>query len=244
VYNGHWQNSKMHGDGHLMWKDGSKSYSGQFVNDLRNGYGEYSWQQGQKFYRGQWKDGKQHGVGFIRESTDQVERKSIWVEGKLVKWIEEDQTESLEYVNRDDDRNWNSSRDTGYQLRQSLSRENPEDGPYGSNFIAEIQQHGPKLEQKMDDTEETKCSKIDQMSEQTTLSQAKVAKTKKIQVNEKTGTKSTTEKYSAHLRLKSKIQQAKAARAPKEQIKERSIESKSSFREGSLVDPFHDHEYA
>lgn len=44
--------SKMNGEGHLKWKDGSRNYKGNFKNDLRNGYGEYMWGSGTKFYRG------------------------------------------------------------------------------------------------------------------------------------------------------------------------------------------------
>jgi hypothetical protein len=44
--------SKMNGEGHLKWKDGSRYYKGNFKNDLRSGYGEYMWGNGTKFYRG------------------------------------------------------------------------------------------------------------------------------------------------------------------------------------------------
>jgi hypothetical protein len=90
IYSGQWLDSKMHGEGHLKWPDGSREYKGQFKNDLRHGYGEYAWAFGTKSYRGQWKDGKQNGVGFVREEFEYVEKKSLWFNGKLVKWLPDD----------------------------------------------------------------------------------------------------------------------------------------------------------
>lgn len=98
VYTGQWQESKMHGEGQLKWKDGSRSYKGSFKNDLRSGYGEYMWAFGKKFYRGHWKDGKQHGLGFVKEGEEDFEKKSLWLNGKLVRWLADGDSDDEEVL--------------------------------------------------------------------------------------------------------------------------------------------------
>ena len=56
MYEGEWENNKMHGRGTLVWRDG-KRYEGQFVYDKREGHGTFKWKDG-RVYEGQWKDGK------------------------------------------------------------------------------------------------------------------------------------------------------------------------------------------
>jgi len=53
IYEGHWINGKMHGEGKYFWPDGS-NYVGNFENDKENGHGVLTNSKGLK-KEGTWK---------------------------------------------------------------------------------------------------------------------------------------------------------------------------------------------
>jgi hypothetical protein len=56
VYEGEWQNNKMHGTGVFRWPDG-RVYEGAYFEDKKQGRGEFTWPDGRK-YIGEWMEGK------------------------------------------------------------------------------------------------------------------------------------------------------------------------------------------
>lgn len=78
----------MHGKGTFNWTDG-RSYVGEYKEDKKCGYGEFFWQDG-RYFKGYWKGGKQHGKGVYKGSKMMEEKQGEWVEGKRVKWTEEE----------------------------------------------------------------------------------------------------------------------------------------------------------
>jgi hypothetical protein len=54
---------------------------------MRDGYGEFEYNFGGRMYRGSWKTDKQDGVGFIKEDLELQERKGVWKNGRLVRWV-------------------------------------------------------------------------------------------------------------------------------------------------------------
>lgn len=111
-YVGEWHKNKMHGQGKISWADG-RSYEGSYSNDQKNGQGTFRWPDGRR-YTGAWKNGRQHGRGIYVNSTGE-EKKGEWIDGKRVRWIDEqgntipdgkDGKESAEQnVSRDDGQN-------------------------------------------------------------------------------------------------------------------------------------------
>jgi len=80
----------MNGKGHLKWPDG-REYDGSFLDDKRHGEGTFTWKDGRQ-YTGNWKEGKQHGLGHFRSSANsKKQKKGEWVDGKRVRWIEDDE---------------------------------------------------------------------------------------------------------------------------------------------------------
>ncbi|CDW87367.1 morn repeat protein [Stylonychia lemnae] len=86
-YQGYWIKGKMHGKGVFTWLDGRK-YEGEYYDDKKHGKGTFSWPDGKK-YQGDWLYGQQHGFGFYWASRDSDKRKGEWINGKRVRWCEE-----------------------------------------------------------------------------------------------------------------------------------------------------------
>ena len=93
MYVGEWVADLKDGIGILSFKGGNE-YSGEFVGDKRQGYGYYQWADNRKF-KGWWFENKQHGLGvyFSPESTSA--KFGIWQLGKRVKWLSEQECESV-----------------------------------------------------------------------------------------------------------------------------------------------------
>lgn len=83
-----WLDGKMHGQGKFTWPDG-RSYVGNYENDQKNGYGTFKWRNG-KAYQGEWRNGRQHGEGVLINDpkNEEHERKGIWEDGRLKRWLE------------------------------------------------------------------------------------------------------------------------------------------------------------
>lgn len=50
---------------------------------------------GGRSYRGYWREGKQHGLGIY--TRDGVERKGEWANGTRVRWISEEDAETMNF---------------------------------------------------------------------------------------------------------------------------------------------------
>ena len=87
-FQGQFQNGVMHGYGDYVWQDGRK-YEGQYQFNKKHGHGTYTYSDGSK-YRGEWYDGMQHGIGWIVDAECTTERQGLWANGKLKKWVQED----------------------------------------------------------------------------------------------------------------------------------------------------------
>ena len=61
-YEGHWDRDKKHGEGFLVFPDGS-TYQGSFKNDIIEGYGLFMWKHKGHKYEGNWRDGRMEGGG-------------------------------------------------------------------------------------------------------------------------------------------------------------------------------------
>ena len=61
-YEGHWDRDQKHGEGYLVFPDGS-SYEGSFKHDVIDGYGLFEWKHKGHKYEGNWKDGRMEGGG-------------------------------------------------------------------------------------------------------------------------------------------------------------------------------------
>ena len=64
---------------------------------MKDGYGCFYWNDGHK-YEGFWKEGKQNGYGSI--SGDIGNKYGFWVDGKLKKKIENDDKDTINYINK------------------------------------------------------------------------------------------------------------------------------------------------
>lgn len=80
----------MHGKGKFYWPDGKK-FEGEFKEDKKDGYGEIQYTDG-RIYRGFWSRNKENGKGEIFDPVQNAWRKGEWLKGKLVKWLEDENT--------------------------------------------------------------------------------------------------------------------------------------------------------
>jgi hypothetical protein len=65
VYQGEWKDAKMHGQGILVFNNGSV-YDGQWSEGVQEGEGVWDDKASRTYYKGAWKHGKFHGVGFMK----------------------------------------------------------------------------------------------------------------------------------------------------------------------------------
>eukprot|EP01122_Echinamoeba_exundans_P005045 TRINITY_DN15226_c0_g1_i1.p1 TRINITY_DN15226_c0_g1~~TRINITY_DN15226_c0_g1_i1.p1 ORF type:complete len:1546 (-),score=222.45 TRINITY_DN15226_c0_g1_i1:1026-5663(-) len=65
VYQGEWKDAKMHGQGILVFNNGSV-YDGQWSEGVQEGDGVWDDKASRTYYKGAWKHGKFHGVGFMK----------------------------------------------------------------------------------------------------------------------------------------------------------------------------------
>ena len=82
--------NKRHAFGKYEMTDG-KCYEGEYNHGKKSGHGVYTWSNGDK-YEGQWACDLQHGIGFMQEVGEDgrvVIKRGEWVEGKIVRWIED-----------------------------------------------------------------------------------------------------------------------------------------------------------
>ena len=108
-YEGEWKNNKMDGYGIFIWPDGRK-YEGNYKCGKKNGYGVFRWKDDGKIYRGEWKNGKQNGKADYYNGD--IWRKSIWFEGKKIKYVDDYDNEKGGNINTDNgDINENSCKD-------------------------------------------------------------------------------------------------------------------------------------
>ena len=91
-YVGNWSNNKMNGYGIFIWPD-KKKYYGHYVNNLKDGFGKFLWDNGHS-YEGFWKDGKQDGNGIIKNNNNNY-KYCKWSKGKLVKIIEDENSQNI-----------------------------------------------------------------------------------------------------------------------------------------------------
>ena len=62
-YEGHWQNGRMHGQGHLLYPNGDE-YEGDFYQDMRHGHGVLQ-KHTHTRYVGEWQHDERHGKGLL-----------------------------------------------------------------------------------------------------------------------------------------------------------------------------------
>ncbi len=107
LYEGNYQNNKMHGYGKMTWVSGQtydtyqgnwekgirrgygkytfesgNVYEGNFENNTQHGYGKFTWADGH-VYEGNWENGVQHGYGKMTWASGQTYQ-GEWRNGKMV----------------------------------------------------------------------------------------------------------------------------------------------------------------
>lgn len=93
---GEFKSGVMHGEGNYVWQDG-RSYKGRYEYNKKHGFGTYTYSDGSQ-YRGNWVHGMQHGEGCIIDAESDEERRGIWQNGKLSKWLgPTDRVQNQEY---------------------------------------------------------------------------------------------------------------------------------------------------
>ena len=65
------------------------------MNNKKHGYGELYWNDGRCF-RGKWRDNKMHGFGIVT-NRDGQSKKGEWVNGKLLRWISDEEAAELDF---------------------------------------------------------------------------------------------------------------------------------------------------
>ena len=98
IYTGEWKNNMMNGIGELVWIKQGRKYLGYFIDDKINGLGLLIWRNPLKIFIGFWSNGKQNGIGKYMDSHK--EKYGIWKNGKIVKWIKNDE-KIEEYIEKD-----------------------------------------------------------------------------------------------------------------------------------------------
>ena len=77
-----------------MVRDDGKTFEGSYVHDKKEGYGVFKFKDG-RVYKGGWMNGVQHGDGvFI--SPNEEEKRGVWDQGQVMKWVDKDGNEILE----------------------------------------------------------------------------------------------------------------------------------------------------
>ena len=117
-YDGEWKDNKMDGYGVFIWPDGRK-YEGEYKNGKKEGHGIFRWKEDEKIYRGEWKNGKQHGMADFYNGNTKIWRKSIWFEGRKIKYVDDYVNN---YENSLDDKNRNINFIDG-DINQKSSKE-------------------------------------------------------------------------------------------------------------------------
>ena len=87
LYNGDWEDNKMHGLGGFYFQQDNKFYKGEFRDDKISGRGVFFFSDSQDFYMGEVEDGKFHGKGlFYSKGSNQWEL-GVYEEGNSIKCI-------------------------------------------------------------------------------------------------------------------------------------------------------------
>ncbi|CAK4030920.1 Apoptosis inhibitor IAP [Lecanosticta acicola] len=80
-YEGHWQDNKYHGGGHLIALNGDE-YIGQFAKGQKSGYGKMIYSATGDVYEGEWKEDEQDGKGKLVFSATGNVHEGTFKEGK------------------------------------------------------------------------------------------------------------------------------------------------------------------
>ena len=79
----------------MTYADG-REYIGDFTTNFRSGTGLLTWPNGRR-YVGSWKKDKMSGEGFYTDKN-RLKRRGLWINGKRIRWIEDDGDCQTEYV--------------------------------------------------------------------------------------------------------------------------------------------------
>lgn len=99
VISGYW-NGHEFVSGRITWNDG-REYNGALKGSVPDGFGSYR-TSGGKEYTGYWRSGLQHGIGSYVTDKDgcRLQRRGIWENGQLVRWLDDDIEVKDEFTKR------------------------------------------------------------------------------------------------------------------------------------------------
>eukprot|EP01012_Entosiphon_sulcatum_P025595 TRINITY_DN30939_c0_g1_i1.p1 TRINITY_DN30939_c0_g1~~TRINITY_DN30939_c0_g1_i1.p1 ORF type:complete len:198 (+),score=28.07 TRINITY_DN30939_c0_g1_i1:35-628(+) len=82
VYDGTWQDGKMHGYGVYYFKRSGNQYTGEWANGKKEGHGKFYHADTKETWTGHWKNGQKHGKGQLIDPAGN-KFDGEWVDGNI-----------------------------------------------------------------------------------------------------------------------------------------------------------------